>query len=143
MQNGYAAGKAWIRSLALALAREYRRAGVGIFAFNPRLVWTEMVLRPSVVAGYEGSLQRVYSAILSMWANPPQVAARKVVWLASPAIDGRTGLEINLPGEGLLLLGALRMALRRLVGRATPAHIEIRCVPPADVGASRLGGRPA
>lgn len=42
-QNAYASSKAWVRNFTLALAREYAKTGIGIFAFNPGLVDTDLL----------------------------------------------------------------------------------------------------
>lgn len=116
MQNAYAASKAWIRNFTLTLAREYKNSGVGIFAFNPGMMRTELLTRVEVVAGYEASLNPL-ATIIRMWATPPQAPARKAVWLASAATDGRTGLEVREMTAIRLSGGLLAEGLRRLAGK--------------------------
>ena len=53
MQNAYAPSKTWVRSFTLALAKEYKKSGVGVFAFNPGLVDTDMLRQIEVVPGHE------------------------------------------------------------------------------------------
>ena len=131
MQNGYASSKSWIRTFTLSLAREYAQSGVGIYAFNPGMMSTEFLTRVEAVAGYEDKL-RVMPTIIRMWSNPPEVPARRAVWLASSATDGKTGLEIHEVGRGGFLLGALREGLRRLAGRRAPqGTFEVLTVPAA------------
>jgi glucose 1-dehydrogenase len=119
MQNAYAATKTWERSFTLAMAQEYKDSGIGIFAINPGMMTTEMLTDLTAISGYESGLQAM-PTIIRMWAKPPEVPARKVVWLASSATDGKTGLEINEMSRGILLGGALREGLRRLTRRPAP-----------------------
>ncbi len=131
MQNAYAASKAWVRSFTLALAREYRESGVGIYAFSPGLMDTDLLRRVEAVAGYEGRLQPL-KTVMRLWANPPEVPARKAVWLASDATDGRTGLEVRILGPAGMARGVVRDLLRRLLRRpAPPFDLEITTIPPA------------
>jgi glucose 1-dehydrogenase len=129
--NAYAASKAWLRSFTLALAKEYKDSGVGIFTFNPGLVDTDLLRKFRVIAGYEGRA-KLLRMIMRMWAKPPQVAARKALWIASDATDGRTGLDINLLGPIALVSGALREGVRHLLRRPAPAmEVNVISVPAA------------
>ncbi len=105
LQAGYAASKAWLRSFTRSLAREYKKSGVGVFAFNPGMMSTDFLTRLEVVEGYERRL-RVMPTIIRMWSNPPEVPATRMVWLASSATDGRTGIELHQMGRLALLTGA-------------------------------------
>ncbi len=117
MQNAYASSKAWVRSFTLALAKEYKQSGVGVYAFSPGLVDTDMLRHIDVVAGYEEKVSPLRT-VLSLWGNEPAVPARKALWLASPATDGKTGLEVHLLNPATATLGIVRAGLRRLTGRA-------------------------
>jgi NAD(P)-dependent dehydrogenase (short-subunit alcohol dehydrogenase family) len=130
-QSAYGSSKAWVRSFTLALAREHRGAGVGIFAFNPGLVLTDMVLEPEAISGREAQLQGVFQFIVNAWASPPEVPARKAAWLAGPATDGQTGRIVSLVGPGTLLSRSLRWMARRVTGRAPTARIRVRSIPPS------------
>lgn len=129
--NAYAASKAWLRSFTLALAKEYKGSGVGIYTFNPGLVDTDLLRKFRVIAGYE-ERAKMLRMIMRMWAKPPQVAARKALWIASDATDGRTGLDINLLGPAALVSGALREGVRHLLRRPSPAiELNVISVPAA------------
>ena len=128
-QSAYGSSKTWVRSFTLALAREYRHSGVGIFAFNPGLVLTDLLLQPEVIAGHEDQLQGVFGFIVNVWASPPDVPARKAVWLAGPATDGKTGRVVSLVGVGTILGRTFRWMARRLAGRFSSASILARVVP--------------
>ncbi len=139
MQNAYAASKAWVRSFTLALAREYRESGVGIYAFSPGLMDTDLLRRVEAIAGYEGGL-RPLKTVMRLWANPPEVPARKAVWLASDATDGRTGLEVRILGPAGMARGVVRDLLRRLLRRPAPSFdLEITTIPPAIPEIGRPG----
>lgn len=128
-QSAYGSSKTWVRSFTLALAREYRHSGVGIFAFNPGLVLTDLLLQPEVIAGHEAQLQGVFGFIVNAWASPPELPARKAVWLAGPATDGKTGRVVSLVGAGTILGRTFRWMARRLAGRSSSAAIRERVVP--------------
>lgn len=129
-QSAYGSSKTWVRSFTLALAREYRDSGVSIFAFNPGLVLTDLLLHPDVIAGREQDLQGVYGFIVNAWGSRPEAPARKAAWLAGPATDGQTGRVVSLVGFGTILARTFRWILRRLAGRAPSATIRARVVPP-------------
>lgn len=139
MQNAYASSKAWVRSFTKALAKEHEETGVGIYAFNPGMMDTDLLLDIDVVEGYESRLD-AFDTVLRMFSHPPEIPAQKAVWLASSATDDKTGLEVHELGFTGMVGGALREGLRRLTGRQGPDYdIQIHSVPPAANG----NGKPA
>jgi glucose 1-dehydrogenase len=124
LQNGYGSSKAWVRNFTLAMAEEYRDSGVGIFAYGPGMMATDMLTDVPVVAGYEARLKGL-PAILRVLSTPPEVAASKIAWLASAATDGRTGLEIHQLSGMTVPLRFLRAGVCRLLGRQEPP-IEVQ-----------------
>jgi NAD(P)-dependent dehydrogenase (short-subunit alcohol dehydrogenase family) len=130
-QNAYASSKAWVRHFTLALAKEYKTSGVGIYAFNPGLMDTDLLQNVKTIAGYEGRLEPL-KTVMRLWSNPPEVPAEKAVWLASAATDGRTGLEVRVLSRRHLLGGVLREMARRLARRPPrPIELKITTVAPA------------
>ncbi len=123
-QNAYASSKAWVRNFTLALAKEYKKTKIGIYAFQPGLVETDLLRRVSVVQGYEKKL-KIFSTIIRIWANPPSVPAEKAVWLASASTDGKTGLRVHVLTPGKQIAGLLR-ELRRLVQRQPPRDTSLQ-----------------
>lgn len=133
-QNAYASSKAWVRNFTLALAKEHADSGVGIFAFQPGLMTTDLLFQVEVVAGHESRLKS-FPTVIRLLGKPPEVAARKVVWLAGPATDGKTGLYARAGGPLAMLRGVLRALLRR---EASPS-LQLRVIPsalakPAEAG---------
>jgi NAD(P)-dependent dehydrogenase (short-subunit alcohol dehydrogenase family) len=130
MQSAYASSKAWVRSFTLALAKEYQDSDVGVYALNPGMMTTEMLTRVEAVEGYASDLGAL-ETITRMWAKPPEIPARKAVWLASAATDGRTGLLVREATVWFMLWGALREGLRRLLGRgkASSPEVDVETVP--------------
>lgn len=123
-QNVYGSSKAWIRNFTKALAEENKACkNIGIHALNPGMVLTDLLVRNEVIAGSEDRL-KVFPIIVRMWAKPGDVPARKAVWLASPATDGKTGLEANVFSFGVMFKGAVMEGWRRISGRV-PAHTEV------------------
>lgn len=130
MQNAYASSKAWVRNFTLALAKENKTSGVGVYLFNPGLVDTDMMRHLHFVKGYENNVN-TFRKIARLWSNSPEVPAKKAVWLASSATDGRTGLEVNLIGPRSLIAGVVREALRLLLGRSDSlSNIEVSTIEP-------------
>jgi glucose 1-dehydrogenase len=131
LQNAYGSSKAWVRAFTLALAQEYKKSGVGIFALQPGLMHTDLMYKIEVVEGYAERL-KVLETLMRMWANPPSVPAQRALWLASAATDGRTGLAVRVLGTGRMLGGALRELWRRLLRRpGLPIEFDIHTVPSA------------
>ena len=111
-QNAYASTKSWVRSFTLALAKEYQKSGVGIFALNPGLMLTDMLTQVKAVEGY-GEAVRPLITVMHFWGQPPQIPAQKAVWMASSATDGKTGVVFKVLGLGFLLWGVIRELWRR------------------------------
>jgi glucose 1-dehydrogenase len=85
LQNAYASSKAWVRNFTLAVAREYRDSGLGIFAFNPGLMFTSLIEGAEAVEGYEHRM-RPLETVMRLWGQPPEVPAYGVQyawWAAS------------------------------------------------------------
>jgi glucose 1-dehydrogenase len=118
-QSAYGSSKAWVRNFTLALAKEYAGTGIGIYAFNPGLVNTDLLRKIDVIEGYDGQLRR-FSTIIRWWANPPATPAEKAVELASSATDGKTGLEVNILGPRILLGGILHDVWRKVTRQPMP-----------------------
>lgn len=115
-QNAYGSSKAWVRSFTKALADETKGSGVGVFAFNPGMVLTELLTDVEVIAGSEDKL-KVFPTVVRMWAKPVEVPARKVVEIASSATDGKTGQLFSLFSPAVMLGGAIKEGLRKLLGQ--------------------------
>ncbi len=128
-QSAYAPSKAWVRSFTRSLAAEYKASGVGVFAFNPGLLRTDLLEEVQVVSGYEERLKAL-PTVIRLWAAHPAEAAKKAVWLASSATDGRTGLELQAFGFPQMMTGLAREAWRRgRRERAPEAELRLHPVP--------------
>lgn len=134
----YGASKTWVRSFTLALAQEHKDSGVGIYAINPGLMRTDLMTHIETIEGYERRLQPL-ATVLRLLGQPPEVPAEKVVWLASAATDGRTGLEVRAQGRLEILRHAAREGLQWLLGRGAPVTLHVTTVPPADSRADPPG----
>jgi NAD(P)-dependent dehydrogenase (short-subunit alcohol dehydrogenase family) len=131
MQNVYGSSKVWIRHFTKALAAENKNnPAIGIYALNPGMVLTELLTHFDVVSGSEERL-KVFPTIIRMWAKPADIPARKAVWLASPATDGKTGVEGNVFSTWVMLQGAVREGLHKMTGRKAPAgDIQMKVIAP-------------
>jgi NAD(P)-dependent dehydrogenase (short-subunit alcohol dehydrogenase family) len=128
-QNAYASSKAWVRSFTLALADETQGSGVGVFAFNPGMVLTDLLTNVEVVEGSQKRLER-FPAVVRLLARPAEVPAQKAVWLASAATDGKTGLLVSLTSPLGMFARLLSAPLHR---SEAPVEIHINTIP-ADQG---------
>jgi NAD(P)-dependent dehydrogenase (short-subunit alcohol dehydrogenase family) len=135
-QNAYSASKAWVRSFTLALAEETKTCGVGVFAFNPGMVLTELLTDVEVIEGSEERLKR-FPTVVRMWARPPAVPAAKAVWIASAATDGKTGEIYNIMTTRAMLGGALREGMRGLFGQRPTAATEEASITIRTIAAQR------
>ncbi|MBK8045694.1 MAG: SDR family oxidoreductase [Anaerolineales bacterium] len=122
-QNAYAASKAWVFSFTMALAKEYQDSGVGVYAFSPGMVLTDMLTDVSVIEGSEEKL-RSFETIVRLWGKPAEEPASQAVWLASAATDGKTGLEVNYLNNWRLLQGVIGEGWRR-VRRVPSAPLSV------------------
>lgn len=123
-QNAYGSSKSWIRNFTLALGREYRTSGVGVFALQPGLMDTELLTNVETYPAYAKKLEFMPFLIRAI-GKRPELAAREVLRLASPAMDGRTVLSVNL-GSGLgAFAGFAREGLRRAL-RLPAREVEMR-----------------
>ncbi|MHB9033376.1 MAG: SDR family oxidoreductase [Anaerolineae bacterium] len=118
-QNAYGSSKAWVRAFTLALASENKASGVGIFAYQPGMVLTDLLTDIRVIRGSEARL-KVFPTVVRILAQPPEAAARKLAWIATPATDGRTGQIIRGTSTGRMLAGALRELWRAVRRRPAP-----------------------
>jgi NAD(P)-dependent dehydrogenase (short-subunit alcohol dehydrogenase family) len=128
-QNAYASSKAWVRSFTLALADETQGSGVGVFAFNPGMVLTDLLTNVEVVEGSQRRLER-FPAVVRLLARPAEIPAQKAVWLASAATDGKTGLLVSLTSPLGMFARLLSAPLHR---SEAPVEIRIKTIP-ADQG---------
>ncbi len=127
-QNAYASSKAWIRVFTLALAREYRDTGVGIFAFQPGLMDTELLTDVKTFPGYEDRLKRVMPFLIRSFGRQPEIPARRALWLASSATDGKTGLYLQSRSTFAMLFGFWKEGLRRILhrkGQEVEMHVTL------------------
>jgi len=129
-QNAYSASKIWVRSFTLSLAEEYKDQGVGIFAFNPGLVDTDMLRHVDVVQGYEQKVKPL-ETVIRLWGNQPDLPAKKALWLASNATDGKTGLVVNVINTQTMLSGLIREVIRQVMNKPAPdTSLDIHTVMP-------------
>jgi glucose 1-dehydrogenase len=105
---------------------------VGVFAFSPGMVLTEMLTQGEVIQGSETRLKN-FPVVLRILARPPEAVTEKLVWLASAATDGKTGLEVFTSSPGRMLLGALREGIRALLKKpAPPIELDMKVIPPQN-----------
>ena len=131
-QNAYGSTKAWIRVFTLAVAAETRDSGVGVFALQPGLMETDLLTEVVTFKEHEQRLRDFMPFLIRAAGKKPEVAARKALWLASSATDGRTGLDVSVGSSLTFLLGFLREGLRRLLRLPTRSIVmNVKSIPSA------------
>jgi glucose 1-dehydrogenase len=131
MQNAYTSSKGWMKNFTSILAQEYKESGVGVYAFNPGMMVTELLTQVDAVEGYEKRLAS-FDTVIRMFGKPPEVPAEKVVWLGSHATDGKTGLTVEQSTLFSIFGGVVKETWRRLLGRPAPSlDLNIRTIPAA------------
>jgi len=123
-QNAYGSSKAWVRRFTRSLAQETKDSGVGVYAFSPGMILTDLLTQLEVIQGSEERLKQ-YPVVLRVLARSPEKVAEKAIWLASQATDGKTGLEVSTTSTGSMLLSALREGIRSLLKQPAP-HIDLK-----------------
>jgi glucose 1-dehydrogenase len=127
MQNAYASSKIWIKSFTLALAKEYKDSGVGVFAYNPGLMDTDFLRIVETIEGMQDKL-KVMPFLIKTFASPPIKGAKKALWLASHATDGKTGLYVR----NMSRLGMLVGLVKKLFSPSKePIELKIIAIPSA------------
>ena len=117
--SAYAASKAAIVQLTESLARELAVDGIQVNAISPGAVVTEMTAAV-VAAGPEKAGKELYERTLKQresGGEPPDLAAKLVVWLASEASGGLTGKMLSAKWdkpEGIDIEAANRSSLYTL-----------------------------
>ena len=133
-QASYGTSKAWVKAFTLTLAEEHKASKVGIFAYNPGLMYTDLVQQVEVMAGHETELGGL-NTVMRMWAKPPAEPAQTLVRLASSATDGQKGKVVRETTLLHILRGALGEGLRRLMGRSSDELLfELETVPSSYPG---------
>jgi len=128
-QNAYGSSKAWIRVFTLALAQEYKNSDVGVYALQPGLMDTDLLTEIVTFENHEKRLRGFMPFLIRAAGRKPGVPARKALWLASSATDGRTGLEISVGSPFSFLTGFLREGLRSLFHLpASPVEINVKTI---------------
>ena len=131
-QNAYGSTKTWIRVFTLALAEEYKASGVGVHALQPGLMDTDLLTDVVTFAPYEKRLRGFMPFLVRAGGQEPIVAARKALWLASSATDGKTGIDARVGSSISFLIGFMREGLRGLFRLpARPVEMNVKVIPSA------------
>ncbi len=129
-QSAYSSSKAWLRSFSMSLAAEISNPGIGIFAFNPGMMLTDLLTHVEVI---EGSQERLKSFpfIIRLLARHPAEAAQKAVWIASSATDGKSGKLYSTTSSLTFYTSLLRYVWQKITRQASEdINLQIKTVPP-------------
>jgi glucose 1-dehydrogenase len=131
-QNAYASTKAWIRIFTLALAKEYKDSGVGVFAFQPGLMETDLLTEVVTFEQHEQRLRNVMPMLIRAGGKKPEIPARKALWIVSSATDGKTGLYVRSGSTMAVFFGFLSEGLRSLLHLKTrKIDLNVKIIPSA------------
>jgi NAD(P)-dependent dehydrogenase (short-subunit alcohol dehydrogenase family) len=131
-QNAYGSSKAWISMFTRALAEETKGSGIGVFAFQPGMVLTELLTDVQVIEGSEDRM-RVFPTVVRILAKPAEIPAKKMVWIASKDTDGKTGLTVSIFSMRAMLGGAIKEGIRALLHKPAPdMGIKLSSKPPYE-----------
>ncbi|MEI7694684.1 MAG: SDR family oxidoreductase [Chlorobium sp.] len=115
--SAYGATKAAIARFTYAVAAEYRHTGISVMLLHPGLVRTAMVSADNPTPELSRQLS-TFTTILDIFAQPPSVAAKLAVKLASNWSDSKTGLYLSALSssrkKGLLLTYPFRKIFNKI-----------------------------
>ncbi len=115
--SAYGSTKAAIARFTYAVAEEYRQTGISVMLLHPGLVRTGMVSADNPTDELSRQLA-TFNTILDIFAQPPTVAAKLAVKLASSWSDSKTGIYLSaLHGrrkKRLLLTYPFRKIMNRI-----------------------------
>lgn len=118
--SAYGPSKMWVLRFTQTLASEYKESGVGIYAFNPGLVVTDLLTQQRVIGPEPQQQLGRFQTVVRMLGENPEVPARKAAWLASAATDGQTGKVVKAYSKTQMLRGVLREMVRRIRRQPVP-----------------------
>jgi len=115
--SAYGSTKAAVARFTFAVAAEYRHTGISVMLLHPGLVRTGMVSADNPTPELARQLS-TFTTILDIFAQPPSVAARLAVKLASNWSDSKTGIYLSALSssrkKGLLLTYPFRKMFNRI-----------------------------
>ncbi|NTV05554.1 MAG: SDR family oxidoreductase [Chlorobiaceae bacterium] len=115
--SAYGSTKAAIARFTFAVAQEYKHTGISVMLLHPGLVRTGMVSADNPTPELSRQLA-TFNTILDIFAQPPTVAAKLAVRLASCWSDSKTGIYLSaLHGrrkKWLLFTYSFRKILNRI-----------------------------
>jgi hypothetical protein len=107
---------------------------VGIYALQPGLMDTDLLTDILTFESYQKRLDNFMPVLIRAAGRDPQVPARKALWLASPATDGKTGLDIHVGSSLSFIVGFLREGLRSVFHLPPrPVNMKINIIPSAFI----------
>jgi len=92
--SAYGSTKAAIARFTYAIAAEYKHTPVSIMLLHPGLVRTEIINIDNPTPEMQRQ-QKTFETIVDIFAQPPTVAARLAVKMASSWSDGKTGIYLS------------------------------------------------
>jgi glucose 1-dehydrogenase len=92
--SAYGSTKAAIARFTFAVAQEYKHTGIAVMLLHPGLVRTNMLRTDNPTPELSRQLA-TFSTILDIFAQPPSVAARLAVQMASDWSDSKTGAYLS------------------------------------------------
>ncbi len=114
--DAYGSTKAAIARFTFAIAEEYRNSGISIMLLHPGLVRTEMISAYNPTPELLRQM-KTFNTILDIFSQPPSLAARLAVKMASDWSDGKTGLYLSALNAGRKKWLLMTYPFRKLTNR--------------------------
>lgn len=114
--SAYGSTKAAIARFTFAIAEEYRTRGMSIMLLHPGLVRTEMVNTGNPTPELARQM-KTFNTILDIFSQPPTLAARLAVKMASEWSDGKTGCYLSALSAGRKKWLLMTYPFRKIIDR--------------------------
>lgn len=114
--SAYGSTKAAIARFTYAIAAEYKDTSVSIMLLHPGLVRTEIISTENPTPEMQRQLG-TFDTIVEIFAQPPTVAARLAIKMASSWSDGKTGIYLSALNGWRKKMLLLSWPLRKLLNR--------------------------
>ena len=119
----YATTKAWVTSFTRTLAKEMAEDDMQIVGFNPGMMMTDMLTRPTAVGEAGAEMMKNYGFVLRFLARTPEESAADLVRVISQTKKPFTEYRVIKPWTPLL--GLLRVFWENITKTGKTPQFEI------------------
>ena len=119
----YAATKAWVTSFTRTMAKEMGEGEMKIIGFNPGMMLTDMLIRPTVVGESGKVMMANYGFVLRFLARAPEEAAAELVRVVARARKPYNEYRVMKPWSPIL--GLLRVLWENITRTGKTPEFEV------------------